>query len=533
MSIDGERVGSCSRCRAVGAAPQVAAPPPRRLTQPSPSRRRVSRRSPGQAAGASGDLADCARPVRASAKERQTAQSRRRDVERARAGQGGRARREHHVPQPTVGARRDARVCRSCVRTRRASTCRKRGLGAYLRSVEIVGPYRRRPGRATRRSRRRIFACRPTTAVRANRVREDDSLDAGAPRVSPAGDRRRHRAAAGDSIEEGRDRRSELRRGHRARARAAARQPGVPVPRRARSGEHANRTRAYRISDLELASRLSFFLWSSIPGRRAARCRRANGQLKDAGRAERAGPPDAGRSARRTRSSRTSPGSGCTCATCDAAVPVASIFPDFDDSLRQAFRRETELFFDSIVREDRSALDLLRADYTFLNERLARHYGIPNIKGSHFRRVTLDTGQRARRAARSGQHSDGDVASRSHVAGRARQVDSREPARHAAAAAAAERAGAEADDEAGRRAVDARAHGAASRQPGVRQLPRDDGSARPVARELRRGRASGARSASRRRRSTRRARCRTARSSRARPGSAATCCCARIDSCRR
>ena len=67
-----------------------------------------------------------------------------------------------------------------------------------------------------------------------------------------------------------------------------------------------------------------------------------------------------------------------------------SVFPDFDDNLRQAFRRETELFFDSIVREDRSALDLLRADYTFVNERLARHYGIPNVKGSHFRRVTLD-----------------------------------------------------------------------------------------------------------------------------------------------
>jgi hypothetical protein len=73
----------------------------------------------------------------------------------------------------------------------------------------------------------------------------------------------------------------------------------------------------------------------------------------------------------------------------DAVVPVQSVFPDFDDALRQSFRRETELFFDSIVRENRSALDLLRADYTFVNERLADHYGIPNIKGDHFRRVTL------------------------------------------------------------------------------------------------------------------------------------------------
>jgi len=73
----------------------------------------------------------------------------------------------------------------------------------------------------------------------------------------------------------------------------------------------------------------------------------------------------------------------------DAFVPNARLFPDFDDNLRQAFRQETELFFDSVLREDRSALDLIRADYTFLNERLAKHYGIPNVYGSRFRRVAL------------------------------------------------------------------------------------------------------------------------------------------------
>ena len=71
-------------------------------------------------------------------------------------------------------------------------------------------------------------------------------------------------------------------------------------------------------------------------------------------------------------------------------TPDMRLFPDFDDNLRQAFRRETELFVDSILREDRSVLDLLRANYTFLNERLARHYGIPHVYGSHFRRITLD-----------------------------------------------------------------------------------------------------------------------------------------------
>jgi hypothetical protein len=73
----------------------------------------------------------------------------------------------------------------------------------------------------------------------------------------------------------------------------------------------------------------------------------------------------------------------------DAVVPVQSVFPDFDDTLREGLRRETELLFASIVREDRNVLDLLRADYTFVNERVARHYGIPNIRGSHFRRVPL------------------------------------------------------------------------------------------------------------------------------------------------
>jgi hypothetical protein len=80
-----------------------------------------------------------------------------------------------------------------------------------------------------------------------------------------------------------------------------------------------------------------------------------------------------------------------------ASYPVVQLFPDFDDNLRQAFRREAELFFDSVVREDRNVLDLLTADYTFVNERLAKHYGIPNVYGSQFRRVTLGAEFDARR----------------------------------------------------------------------------------------------------------------------------------------
>src|SRR5258707_314407 len=73
----------------------------------------------------------------------------------------------------------------------------------------------------------------------------------------------------------------------------------------------------------------------------------------------------------------------------EAVNPNQRLFPDFDDNLRQAFRQETELFFDHVLREDRSVLGLIKADYTFLNERLARHYGIPDVYGSRFRRVTL------------------------------------------------------------------------------------------------------------------------------------------------
>ena len=76
-------------------------------------------------------------------------------------------------------------------------------------------------------------------------------------------------------------------------------------------------------------------------------------------------------------------------------APDAELFPDFDDNLREAFQRETELFLESQLREDRSVLELLTANYTFVNERLARHYGIPNVYGSRFRRVTCRQTTRA------------------------------------------------------------------------------------------------------------------------------------------
>ena len=162
---------------------------------------------------------------------------------------------------------------------------------------------------------------------------------------------------------------------------------------------------------------------------------------------------------------------------------------NFDDNLRQAFRRETEMLFGTIVREDRSLLDLLDADYTFVDERLARHYGIPNVRGSYFRRVPLDPN-----SPRRGLLGQGSMLTVTSVATRtspviARQMDSREPARRAAAGAAAGRrnesgAGPEAVKPTTLRA----APGAASRQPGVRVVPQDHGPDRLRAGELRPGR---------------------------------------------
>jgi hypothetical protein len=144
---------------------------------------------------------------------------------------------------------------------------------------------------------------------------------------------------------------------------------------------------AYRIGDLELASRLSFFLWSSIPDEELLAAA-IEGRLRTPGALE--------QQVRRMLADRRSRALVTNFAeqwlylrNLAAARPDMRLFPDFDDNLRQAFRRETELFFESILREDRSVLDLLRANYTFVNERLAKHYGIPHVYGSRFRRITL------------------------------------------------------------------------------------------------------------------------------------------------
>ncbi len=144
---------------------------------------------------------------------------------------------------------------------------------------------------------------------------------------------------------------------------------------------------AYRISDLELASRLSFFLWSSIPD---------DELLDTAVRGDLIKPEVLEQQVRRMLADPRSQslvsnfaGQWLHLRNLDSATPDLRLFPDFDDNLRQAMKRETELCFQDILREDRSVLELLRGDYTYLNERLAKHYGIPHVYGSRFRRVPL------------------------------------------------------------------------------------------------------------------------------------------------
>jgi mono/diheme cytochrome c family protein len=146
----------------------------------------------------------------------------------------------------------------------------------------------------------------------------------------------------------------------------------------------------YRVSDLELASRLSFFLWSSLPDDELLNVA-AGGTLHE--------PAVLERQVRRMLADARSRSLVTNFASqwlhlrnLDSITPDMRLFPDFDDNLRKAFRQETELFVDSVLRDDRSVLDLLSANYTFVNERLARHYGIPHVYGSRFRRIELAEG---------------------------------------------------------------------------------------------------------------------------------------------
>ena len=189
----------------------------------------------------------------------------------------------------------------------------------------------------------------------------------------------------------------------------------------------------YRLSDLDLASRLSFFLWSSIP----------DDELLDVAIRGKLGEPAV--LAKQVRRMLADPRSQAlvdnfatqwlSLGKLAGIVPDVDVYPEFDENLREAMQQETRRFIGSQLREDRSVMELLTANYTFLNERLAQHYGIPNVYGSPLSKSDA-RGWKASRLARPRQHADGHVVSEPNLARAARQVGSRKSARRAAAAAA-------------------------------------------------------------------------------------------------
>ena len=255
---------------------------------------------------------------------------------------------------------------------------------AAVFSVAVAGPYGAAvPGETS--SRQRIFMCRPARP----------SEDAGcAKRILSTLARRAYRRPVNDGdirdlvafYNEGRADGSGFEAGIENGIRALLVSPQF-LFRIERDPANAPPETVYRISDVDLASRLSFFLWSSIPDDELLDVA-SRGKLKD--------PAVLERQVRRMLADPRSEALVSSFAeqwlylrNLAAFNPDPRLFPDFDNNLREAFRRETELFFESIKNEDRSVIDLLQANYTFLNERLAKHYGIPNVYGSHFRRVTL------------------------------------------------------------------------------------------------------------------------------------------------
>ncbi len=256
--------------------------------------------------------------------------------------------------------------------------------GAALRDIEIMGPMN--PGGAsTSPSYRRVFTCHPEKA----------SDEAGcAKTILSALARRAYRRPINDG-----DVKVLLEFYNKGRAEGGSFDAGVELAlqRLLVSPSFLFRTEfapvastnsgMYRISDVELASRLSFFLWSSIPDDQLLDVA-IQGKLHEPAVLER----ETKRMIADPRSSAFTEnfaGQWLSLRRLQDIVPDPFLFPDYGDTLALAFQKEAELFFDSVMREDRPAIELLNANYTFVNERLANHYGIPNVKGVNFKRVML------------------------------------------------------------------------------------------------------------------------------------------------
>jgi mono/diheme cytochrome c family protein len=259
----------------------------------------------------------------------------------------------------------------------------------HLSRVVITGPYN--PTAITDTpSRKRVFVCRPTSAA------DEASC---ARQIIASLVRRAYRRAPTDAdveplvafAQEERKKTNNFEAGIEIALRRILADPEFIFRFEPPPAGVAAKT-AYRISDTELASRLSFFLWSSIPDEELLKLA-VDGKLRQPAVLE-----------RQTKRMLADPKARALVTNfanqwlflreLKNANPDVTIFPDFDDNLRQAFQRETEMLFESVMREDRSVLDLLDSDYTFVNERLAKHYGISNIYGPDFRRVPVPSDAR-------------------------------------------------------------------------------------------------------------------------------------------
>jgi mono/diheme cytochrome c family protein len=261
-------------------------------------------------------------------------------------------------------------------------------IDAAVNNIQIVGPYDGKvPENAA--TRERIFVCEPTTA------REEDAC---ARRILSGLARRAYRRPVTDSdlkpllqaYAAGREK-GDFEHGIKWALEAVLVSPKFLF--RVEEEPAGQPGQLARVSDLELASRLSFFLWSSIPDEELLR-EAEQGRLKQPA-------VLAGQVRRMLADPRSSAlvtnfgGQWLWLRNLRSSSPNADLFPEFDDNLREALVKETELFLTDQLQSDRSVVELLTADYTFLNERLARHYGIPNVYGSHFRRVQYPDDRRA------------------------------------------------------------------------------------------------------------------------------------------
>lgn len=269
------------------------------------------------------------------------------------------------------------------VRLKLLEVQRRPGANPDLTSVLVSGPYQV-SGRGDTPSRALIFTCRPKTAT------EEDPC---ARKILAGLTRRAFRRPVNDAdlrpllaiYKNGRTG-ADFDTGIQAALEAMLVSPDFLFrvesdPRGAAPGS------AHELSDLDLASRLSFFLWSSVPDAELMALAE-QGRLRD--------PAVLRKQTKRMLADVRSrslvgnfAGQWLQLRNLDTVKPDPETFPQFDESLRRSLQQETELFFESILREDRSVLDLLEANYTFLNQRLAEHYGVPGIYGSQLRKVTV------------------------------------------------------------------------------------------------------------------------------------------------